>query len=178
MVLGKSSVRAMPTVGSGRYSPGPGMVKLLEREEVSYQELRPKLAKCSPISPDFFAIDSNFGAYFQRMSTGVHGRGWDLHPITTFRCLHTTTPCARRGSRTQPAQSLCLLPMAQLPVCGPPRLSETELPTSPRRHSSNISCATFARLLRFLRESAHDPDNRVPTCRPASPYSSSLTTDH
>jgi hypothetical protein len=39
------------------------MVKILEREEVSYQELRPKMAKCSPIPPDFFAIDSTFGDF-------------------------------------------------------------------------------------------------------------------
>ena len=28
--LGKSSMRVMPWEGSGQYSPGPGMVKLLE----------------------------------------------------------------------------------------------------------------------------------------------------
>jgi hypothetical protein len=32
------------------------MVKLLE--EGSYQELRPRMAKCSLIPPGFFAIDS------------------------------------------------------------------------------------------------------------------------
>src|SRR5262244_1675896 len=58
LVLGKSSGRLIPTVGSGRYSPGPGMVKLLE--EGSYQELRPRMAKCSLIPPGFLAIDSFF----------------------------------------------------------------------------------------------------------------------
>src|SRR5262249_49889792 len=57
LVLGKSSGRLIPTVGSGRYSPGPGMVKLLE--EGSYQELRPRMAKCSLIPPGFLAIDSD-----------------------------------------------------------------------------------------------------------------------
>src|SRR4051812_21747389 len=31
LVLGKSSVREVPRVGSGRYSPGPGTVSLLEK---------------------------------------------------------------------------------------------------------------------------------------------------
>jgi len=34
------------------------MVNLLE--EVSYQEVRPKMAKCSLILPDFLTIDSIF----------------------------------------------------------------------------------------------------------------------
>src|SRR5512135_3605798 len=48
----------MPSVGSGRYSPGPGTVKLLE--EGVYQEIRPPVANCSLIRPDFFTIDSFF----------------------------------------------------------------------------------------------------------------------
>jgi hypothetical protein len=49
----------------------------------------------------------NSWADFQRMSTGVHRRGRDLHPITTFRCLHTTTPCAAaRKSHTTGAIAL------------------------------------------------------------------------
>ena len=43
--LGKSSMRVMPWEGSGRYSPGPGMVKLLEKW--FYQELGPLMAICS-----------------------------------------------------------------------------------------------------------------------------------
>ena len=39
-------MRVMPwEEGSGRYSPGPGMVKLLEKW--FYQELRPLIAICS-----------------------------------------------------------------------------------------------------------------------------------
>src|SRR5262245_60926167 len=54
--LGRSSRRVMPSVGAGRYSPGPGPVKLLK--EGSYQEIRPALAWCSLGWPDFLAIDS------------------------------------------------------------------------------------------------------------------------
>src|SRR5512135_1953982 len=51
----------MPSVGSGRYSPGPGTVKLLE--EGVYQEIRPPVANCSLIRPDFFTIDSKNRSY-------------------------------------------------------------------------------------------------------------------
>src|SRR4051812_28038166 len=54
--LGRSSTRVMPSVGSGRYWPGPGTEMLLR--EVSYQEIRPTVAGCSLIRPDFLAIDS------------------------------------------------------------------------------------------------------------------------
>src|SRR5271157_3991156 len=47
----------MPSVGSGRYSPGPGMVYLLV--EV-YQVIRTPLAICSLIRPGNPAIDSVF----------------------------------------------------------------------------------------------------------------------
>ena len=49
----------------------------------------------------------NSGADFQRMSTGVRSRGWDLRPISTFRYLHATTPCAAvRKSHTTGAIAL------------------------------------------------------------------------
>src|SRR4051794_12628685 len=51
-------MRWIPSVGSGRYSPGPGMVGLLE--ERAYQELRITMAFCSRIPPDNLAIDSFF----------------------------------------------------------------------------------------------------------------------
>src|SRR5438309_1695271 len=54
--LGRSSTRVVPSVGSGRYSPGPGTMKLLEVG--SYQEIRLPVAECSLIRPDFLAIDS------------------------------------------------------------------------------------------------------------------------
>ena len=43
---GRSSMRVMPSVASGRYSPGPGTETLLE--EGIYQEIRPAVANCSP----------------------------------------------------------------------------------------------------------------------------------
>src|SRR5208337_2370803 len=56
--LGKSSMRVMPWEGSGRYSPGPGMVKLLEKW--FYQELRLLMAICSLNPPGNLAIVSEF----------------------------------------------------------------------------------------------------------------------
>jgi len=44
------------------------MVNLLE--EVSYQEVRPKMAKCSLILPDFLTIDSEF-RIFHRKNLGI-----------------------------------------------------------------------------------------------------------
>src|SRR5512135_2427942 len=58
--LGRSSMQVMPSVGSGRYSPGPGTVKLLE--DGSYQEIRPQVPKCSLTRPVFLAIDSEITA--------------------------------------------------------------------------------------------------------------------
>ena len=49
-------MRVMPWEGSGRYSPGPGMVKLLEKW--FYQELRPLMAICSLNPPGNLAIVS------------------------------------------------------------------------------------------------------------------------
>ena len=49
-------MRVMPSDGSGRYSPGPGMVKLLEKW--FYQELRPLMAICSLNPPGNLAIVS------------------------------------------------------------------------------------------------------------------------
>src|SRR5271165_6989201 len=51
-------MRVMPWEGSGRYSPGPGMVKLLEKW--FYQELRPLMAICSINPPGNLAIVSIF----------------------------------------------------------------------------------------------------------------------
>src|SRR5208337_5336922 len=51
----------MPSVGSGRYSPGPGMVYLLV--EV-YQVIRTPLAICSLIRPGNPAIDSKIGSFW------------------------------------------------------------------------------------------------------------------
>src|SRR5271165_3300648 len=61
-------MRVMPWEGSGRYSPGPGMVKLLEKwfyqelrllEKWFYQELRPLMAICSLNPPGNLAIVSD-----------------------------------------------------------------------------------------------------------------------
>src|SRR3954468_7104465 len=49
-------MRLIPSEGSGRYSPGPGMIELLE--ERSYQEIRPLVAICSQAVPGILAIDS------------------------------------------------------------------------------------------------------------------------
>jgi hypothetical protein len=49
-------MRLIPSEGSGRYSPGPGMVELLE--ERSYQEIRLPVAICSQTPPGILAIDS------------------------------------------------------------------------------------------------------------------------
>jgi hypothetical protein len=49
-------MRVMPWEGSGRYSPGPGMVKLLEKW--FYQELRPLMAICSLNPPGNLATVS------------------------------------------------------------------------------------------------------------------------
>src|SRR5271157_5418199 len=54
-------MRVMPWEGSGRYSPGPGMVKLLEKW--FYQELRPLMAICSLNPPGNLAIVSKNGGF-------------------------------------------------------------------------------------------------------------------
>src|SRR4051794_36368206 len=51
-------MRLIPSEGSDRYSPGPGMVALLE--ERSYQEIRLSVAICSQTPPGILAIDSSF----------------------------------------------------------------------------------------------------------------------
>src|SRR5208337_4510356 len=56
-----------PSVGSGRYSPGPGMVYLLV--EV-YQVIRTPLAVCSLIRPGNPAIDSDFKRLLNALYTG------------------------------------------------------------------------------------------------------------
>src|SRR4051812_29855839 len=63
-------MRLIPSEGSGRYSPGPGMVELLE--ERSYQEIRPPVAICSQIPPGILAIDSEFAEV-----AGVHDREFE-----------------------------------------------------------------------------------------------------
>ena len=55
-------MRVMPWEGSGRYSPGPGMVKLLEKW--FYQELRPLMAICSLNPPGNLAIVSGFVQFY------------------------------------------------------------------------------------------------------------------
>src|SRR5512135_2986356 len=65
--LGRSSMRVMPSVASGRYSPGPGTVELLG--EGIYEEIRPAVANCSPEWPDFLAIVSN------KATVGARKRG-------------------------------------------------------------------------------------------------------
>jgi hypothetical protein len=51
-------MRVVPSVGSGRYSPGAGMAWLLE--ERFYQELRGLMVVCSQNLPGNRAIDSLF----------------------------------------------------------------------------------------------------------------------
>ena len=62
-------MRVMPWEGSGRYSPGPGMVKLLEKW--FYQELRPLMAICSLNPPGNLAIVSELVGNFKNP-----GRCW------------------------------------------------------------------------------------------------------
>src|SRR5512135_1576422 len=73
--LGRSSMRVMPSLGSGRYSPGPGTELLLE--EGVYQEIRPPVANCSRTWPDFLAIDSivssRMRVHFPTMEIRVQG---------------------------------------------------------------------------------------------------------
>ena len=56
--LGGSSTRLMPSVGSGRYPPGPGREMLPEGG--SYQEIRRMMAESSQVRPEFLAKDSFF----------------------------------------------------------------------------------------------------------------------
>src|SRR5271157_3724645 len=72
--LGKSSMRVMPSVGSGRYSPGPGMAYLLV--EV-YQVIRTPLSICSLNQPGNPAIDSDFIGF--RVSRHLAQRQVILH---------------------------------------------------------------------------------------------------
>src|SRR5512135_1794114 len=69
-------MRVMPWEGSGRYSPGPGMVKLLEKW--FYQELRPLMAICSLNPPGNLAIVSHFSTFYgpsvQAMDTQLGAR--------------------------------------------------------------------------------------------------------
>src|SRR5271166_2019085 len=65
-------MRVMPWEGSGRYSPGPGMVKLLEKW--FYQELRPLMAICSLNPPGNLAIVSKTPGYLvERRSDSLDG---------------------------------------------------------------------------------------------------------
>src|SRR3954447_8865123 len=57
-------MRLIPSEGSGRYSPGPGMVELLE--ERFYQEIRLPVAICSQTPPGILAIDSIFRIFAAR----------------------------------------------------------------------------------------------------------------
>src|SRR4051794_11608649 len=67
-------MRWIPSEGSGRYSPGPGMVELLE--ERSYQEIRFPVAICSQAPPGILAIDSKILRIFREWSRdGGLGRG-------------------------------------------------------------------------------------------------------
>src|SRR5947209_2871863 len=61
LVLGRSAMQVMPSVGSGRYSPGPGTKLLLE--EMFYQEIRSTVGQCSLIRLGFLAIDSESSQY-------------------------------------------------------------------------------------------------------------------
>src|SRR5271167_27734 len=71
-------MRVMPWEGSGRYSPGPGMVKLLEKW--FYQELRPLMAICSLNPPGNLAIVSLFVAIDHcRMGSAVTGSARGIH---------------------------------------------------------------------------------------------------
>ena len=58
LVLGRSPMQVVPSVESGRYSPGPGMINLLE--EHFYQVLRRLVVFCSQNWPGNRAIDSQF----------------------------------------------------------------------------------------------------------------------
>src|SRR4051794_19308655 len=55
-------MRVMPSVASGRYSPGPGTEILLG--EGIYQEIRPAVANCSPEWPGFLATESFFPGFY------------------------------------------------------------------------------------------------------------------
>src|SRR3954454_25249566 len=79
--LGRSSTRVIPSLGSGRYSPGPGMAKLLE--EGSYQEVRPRVAKCSLIWPDFLAIDSKTPGVSGIIEAGTRPHSSELRRLSS-----------------------------------------------------------------------------------------------
>ena len=85
-------MRVMPWEGSGRYSPGPGMVKLLEKW--FYQELRPLMAICSLNPPGNLAIVSDY----PRISFGAKLRGGGAIPALI-------SPPARCGNRTAVAMA-------------------------------------------------------------------------
>src|SRR5215831_8502871 len=79
----------MPTVGSGRYSPGPGMVSLLRGR--SYQEIRSSVAKCSLSPPGFLAIDSENRGFLLHQRHLRHGFLLGLISFDVdIRCLELT----------------------------------------------------------------------------------------
>jgi hypothetical protein len=111
--LGKSSKRMMPSVESGRYAPGPGMVYHLV--EV-YQVIRTLLPIRSPIRPGNPALDSpSVGVLTitRRMSTRGH-RGslavaWNamarrFDPPLRIRCLLPESLQENRIEREEPGR--------------------------------------------------------------------------
>src|SRR5947209_19315951 len=99
--LGRSTTRVMPSVGSGRYSPGPGTVKLLE--EGIYQEIRQPVAYCSLIRPDFLAIESDIDVdggkpEANRYEFTVTGHAPEGGVMYAFSAPLTTSPWRRDRS--------------------------------------------------------------------------------
>src|SRR4051794_25589582 len=88
-------MRLIPSEGSGRYSPGPGMVELLE--ERSYQEIRPPVAICSQTPTGILAIDS----VFKRPSLAGFERPLTYEALEVMRCL-------RDGLRESPIVPLSM----------------------------------------------------------------------
>src|ERR1700694_764347 len=108
-------MQLIPSEGSGRYSPGPGMVELLE--ERSYQEIRLPVAICSQTPPGILAIDSDFPSRSaQRLRTfwlrASYRNSYEPPHTTSRRCsgadhglAFAAAPRPERSSAAAPPRS-------------------------------------------------------------------------
>jgi hypothetical protein len=90
-------MRVVPSVGSGRNSPGAGMVRLLEQR--FSQELRSRMAVCSPISPVNRAIDSIFfGFPGEKRNQWIHEPGRITYSELRFKVGGRVSTSEFRGA--------------------------------------------------------------------------------